>query len=101
MDDEGLLRRAEEALTQIDRAQGLNDEHADVLAALRIRVFGAPKKTLDDALRAAGTMKGKLSLEDVPEKKKGPSLEDVPEKEKGPSLDEALQEEPKKPPSVL
>jgi hypothetical protein len=75
MDDEKLLREAEQALTQIDRAQGLNDEHADVLAALRLRIYGAPKQTLDDALKAAGDLKGKVSLEEV----------EVPEKE-GPSL---------------
>lgn len=85
MDDEKLLREAEQALTQIDRSQGLNDEHADVLAALRLRIYGAPKQTLDDALKAAGDMKGKVSLEEV----------EVPEKE-GPSLDDALKKPPKR-----
>jgi hypothetical protein len=85
MDDEELIRDAEQALTEIDRASGLNDEHADVLAALRLRIYGAPKKTLDDALKAAGDLKGKLSLEDV----------EVPKKE-GPSLDDALKQPKKK-----
>ena len=36
-DDEKLLRRAEKVLTEIKVAQGLANEHASVLAALRIR----------------------------------------------------------------
>jgi hypothetical protein len=83
MDDEALLRRVEEALSEIDREQGLSDRHAEVLAGLRIRLFGAPKQTLDDVLKAAGKLKGK-SLEDVP-----------PPKKKG-SLDDALKQETKK-----
>jgi hypothetical protein len=90
--DDALLRRAEEALTQIDREQGLSDYHAEVLAALRIRIFGAPKKTLDDALKAAGDLKGKTSLTDVKIPEREESLEDVlkqPPKKKR-SLDDLL-----------
>ncbi len=79
------MRRAEQVLTEIDRAQGLNDEHADILAALRLRIYGAPKKTLDDALKAAGDLRGKISLEEI----------EVPEK-KGPTLDDAIKSPPKK-----
>jgi hypothetical protein len=64
--DEALLRRAEQVLAEIDRNQGLNDEHAEVLAAIRIRIEGAPRKSLDDVLRAAGTIKGKRTLDDPP-----------------------------------
>ena len=39
-DDLKLLRRAERALAEIDRTAGLEDRHADVLAALRIRIEG-------------------------------------------------------------
>lgn len=67
MDDEALIRRAEQALAEIDRTAGLADEHADVLAALRIRIHGGPRKSLDDVLKAAGNLKGKRSLEDMPE----------------------------------
>jgi hypothetical protein len=91
-DDEALIRRAEEALSQIDREQGLADHHAEVLAALRIRVFGAPKKTLDDAFRAAGELKGKKSLAEVEVPEREGSLEDVleqPPKKKG-SLEDLL-----------
>lgn len=95
-EDEKLLRKAEEALAEIDREQGLGDRHADVLAALRIRIFGAPKKTLDEALEAAGKMRGRLSLENVPEPKKKGSLENLQEPKKKGSLDDVLKEPPKK-----
>lgn len=86
MDDEDLIRRAEQALAEIDRTSGLADEHADVLAALRIRIHGGPRRSLDEVLKAAGEMKGKRSLEDLPEPG-GPkgSLDDLfgaPEKKK-------------------
>lgn len=83
-EDLKLIRMAEQALAEIDRTDGLNEEHADVLAALRIRIHGGPKKTLDDALKAAGEMKGRHTLENPPPPKKKPSLDD------------ALGEEPKK-----
>jgi hypothetical protein len=64
MDDEELLRRAEGALAELDRSQGLSDEQANVLAALRIRIHGAPRESLEDLLKAAGTLKGKRSLDE-------------------------------------
>lgn len=75
--DDKLLRRAEEALAEIGRTQGLNDRQADVLAALRIRLDGAPRKSLDDILRAAGDLKGRHSLDDPPPLPSKPSLEDA------------------------
>ncbi|MGH2706700.1 MAG: hypothetical protein ACRDJG_07840 [Actinomycetota bacterium] len=77
MGDKELLRRAEEVLAEIDRTQGLADSHAEVLAALRIRLHGAPRKTLDDVLAAAGELKGKLSLENPPPPPKKGSLEEA------------------------
>lgn len=76
-DDEDLLRRAEQALAEIDRNHGLDDENASVLAALRIRIYGAPRKTLDDVLKAAGDIKGKQSLENIEVPEKKGSLEDA------------------------
>lgn len=52
-DDERLLARAEEALTQIKVASGLSEPHAAVLAALRIRLKGDVGKSLDDLIAAA------------------------------------------------
>jgi hypothetical protein len=78
--DEELLRRAEATLAEIDRTQGLADEHAEVLAALRIRLHGAPRKTLDDVLAAAGELKGRISLENPPPPPKKGSLEEAMKK---------------------
>jgi hypothetical protein len=86
-DDDALLARAEQALTEIKVAQGLSDEHASVLAALRIRLKGKADQTLEELLESAGDLGGPgTKLEDVmnrPEKKR--SLDDVlsqPEKPK-------------------
>lgn len=83
-DDEAFLKRAEEVLTQIDREHGLDDEHLEFLAALRIRIFGAPRKTLDDVMKAAGEMKGRVQLEELEPPRKTTSLEDVLKKEPPP-----------------
>ena len=77
MEDDDLLRRAERALSEIDRTSGLIDEHAEVLAALRIRIYGAPRKTLEEVLKAAGDLKGRRSLEDLEAPKPAGSLEDA------------------------
>ena len=87
MDDEQLLRRAEEALTEIKVQQGLSEQHAAVLAALRIRLKGATDKSLDEMLTAAGDLGSKKSLEDVVRESDKPKR----------SLDDLLQEQPKKP----
>ncbi len=77
-DDERLLRRAEEALTEIKVAQGLSEQHAAVLAAIRIRLKGDQGKSLEELLAAA---------ED-----EGPKLDDFLSKGEAPkrSLDDLL-----------
>ncbi|HEY2667750.1 MAG TPA: hypothetical protein VGK51_13010 [Actinomycetota bacterium] len=75
--DDALLRRAEGVLAEIDRNQGLSDEQAEVLAAIRIRIYGSPRKSLDDVLRAAGDLRGKRSLDDPPPPPAKASLEDA------------------------
>src|SRR5436190_12147056 len=52
-DDERLLWRAEEALTEIKIATGLSEVHEAVLAALRIRLKGDAGASLEDLLAAA------------------------------------------------
>ena len=85
LEDEALLRRAEEALTQIKVAHGLAEPHAAVLAALRIRLKGASDKSLEEMLEAA---------EDDP----GSGLDDLMARQpKKGSLDDLLAKEPKKP----
>jgi len=56
MDDEELLGQAEAALTEIKVAHGLSEQHASVLAALRIRLKGSAGKSLEEMLEAAGDL---------------------------------------------
>ena len=77
MNDDELLRRLEAVLAELDRSQGLSDEHADVLAALRLRLHGGPRESLDELLKAAGTLKGKRSLDEPPPTRAKGSFEDV------------------------
>lgn len=86
MDDEELLARAEEALTEIKVAQGLSDRHASVLAALRIRLKGSAGKSLEEMLEAAGDLEPdalEAKLAEVEGKRK-PSLDDLMAKETKP-----------------
>jgi Arc/MetJ family transcription regulator len=53
VDDEKLMARAEEALTEIKVAQGLSERHEAVLAALRIRLKGSAGTSLEEMLDAA------------------------------------------------
>jgi hypothetical protein len=65
-EDRKLIEEAAQVLAQIDRgATGLSDEHADVLAALRIRLEGKPRASLEDLLSATGDIKGKKDLGEV------------------------------------
>jgi hypothetical protein len=93
-DDERLLARAEEALTEIKVSIGLSEPHAAVLAALRIRLKGDAGKSLEDLLAAAGDLDGP-NLDDVLEQSKtssSPSLDDLLSKDEKPkrSLDDLL-----------
>jgi hypothetical protein len=93
-DDERLLARAEEALTEIKVSRGLSEPHAAVLAALRIRLKGDAGKSLDDLMVAAGDLEGP-KLDDVLERsqeKPSPSFDDLLSKEEKPkrSLDDLL-----------
>jgi hypothetical protein len=63
--DRKLIQRAAEALGELHRSQGLSDEHADVLAALRIRLEGRARASLDDLLGVAGNIGPKQGLEDA------------------------------------
>ncbi len=85
MDDEELLVRAEEALTEIKVNQGLSEHHASVLAALRIRLRGSDAKSLEELLEAAddpapGELEERLAEADRAPKR---------------SLDDLFAEEPK------
>lgn len=87
MDDEELLGRAEEALTEIKVNQGLSDRHASVLAALRIRLKGSEGESLEDLLEAAGDLRPDSLEQKLAET----------ERTRKPSLDDLLGKEQKKP----
>jgi hypothetical protein len=99
-DDEKLLRRAEKTLTQIKVAHGLSDEHASVLAALRLRLTGDPGKSLEEMLEAAGDLGGPnldLLMSDEEETKPSRSLDDVlaaGEPKRNTTLDDLLKGDP-------
>ena len=85
MDDDGLLKRAEEALTEIKVAQGLSERHEAVLAALRIRLKGRAGKSLEEMLEAADDTPPPDRLGEAIAKAEGkgkPSLDDLLTKEK-------------------
>jgi hypothetical protein len=89
-DDERLLARAEEALTEIKVSTGLSEIHAAVLAALRIRLKGDAGGSLDELIAAA-------------EDPTGPQLDDVlqrPPSTASRSLDDLLSK-PEKPKRTL
>ena len=77
-DDERLLARAEEALTQIKVSQGLAEPHAAVLAALRIRLKGDQDRSLEELLAASDDDEGR-KLDDLFSKPEEPkrSLDDL------------------------
>jgi hypothetical protein len=81
-DDRKLLEKAVGTLAEIDREQGLSDRHADVLAALRIRLEGKRRASLEDLLTATGDISGKRDLGDVLNREPGSSDWPVVKEEK-------------------
>src|ERR671918_955565 len=80
-EDLKLIKRAEQALGEIDRGPGLSDEHADVLTALRIRIEGKERASLDDLLTAAGDVGGSRDIGPVLNEGEKKSTGDWPEVE--------------------
>lgn len=64
-DDRKLIERAAQALAEVDRAQGLSDESADVLTALRIRLEGKPRASLEDLFATTADLGGGKDLGDA------------------------------------
>ena len=79
VDDEELLARAEEALTEIKVGQGLSERHEAVLAALRIRLKGSAGKSLEEMLEAADDPAPDILAEKLAEDDRAPkrSLDDL------------------------
>jgi hypothetical protein len=63
--DRKLIRQAADTLAEIGRNEGLSDEHADVLTALRIRLEGKKRASLDELLTVTKDITGKKDLGDV------------------------------------
>jgi hypothetical protein len=80
--DRKLFQQAAQVLAEIDRSQGLSDEHADVLAALRIRLEGRRRASLDELLSAAGDISGKKDLADTVIEERGAEWPAVKEKKR-------------------
>jgi hypothetical protein len=87
MDDQQLLAKAEEALTEIKVNQGLSERQEAVLAALRIRLKGSAGKSLEEMLEAADDAEPDRLAETIAKA----------ERDRRPSLDDLLTKEPKKP----
>ena len=80
--DRKLFQQAAQVLAEIDLSQGLSDEHADVLAALRIRLEGRRRASLDELLSAAGDISGKKDLADTVIEERGAEWSAVKEKKR-------------------
>lgn len=93
-DDEQLLSRAEEALTEIKVSTGLSEVHEAVLAALRIRLKGDAGSSLEDLLAAADDPKPprRDNLLDRPPSPPSSTFDDLLSKPQRPkrSLDDLL-----------
>jgi hypothetical protein len=76
--DRKLIADAAQVLGEISRGAGLSDEHADVLAALRIRLEGKKRASLEELLSAAGDLTGKKDLADVLEPEPETTASDWP-----------------------
>jgi hypothetical protein len=64
-EDRKLIRKAADTLAEIGRNDGLSDEQADVLTALRIRLEGKKRASLDELLTVTKDIAGKKDLGDV------------------------------------
>ncbi len=63
--DKKLFETAAQVLAEIDRVDGLSDDHADVLAKLRLRVEGKERKSLEELLDVTSDISGKKDLAEV------------------------------------
>jgi hypothetical protein len=76
--DEELLRRAELALTQLHNRHGLEADQAATLTAIRLRLEGKSRASLDDLLDAGKDLGGKDPLaEAMTRRRQGASFDDL------------------------
>jgi hypothetical protein len=76
--DRELLERAELALTQLNNRHGLEPDQSATLTAIRLRLEGKSRASLDDLLVAGRDLGGKDPLnEAMTRRQKGPSFDDL------------------------
>ena len=76
--DRELLRRAELALTQLNNRHGLAADQSATLTAIRLRLEGKSRASLDDLLVAGKDLGGKDPLtEAITRPKQSPSFDDL------------------------
>jgi hypothetical protein len=76
--DRELLRRAELALTQLNNRHGLEPDQSATLTAIRLRLEGKSRASLDDLLTAGKDLGGKDPLtEAMARGQQGPSFDDL------------------------
>jgi hypothetical protein len=92
--DRELLHRAELALTQLNNRHGLEADQSATLTAIRLRLEGKSRASLDDLLTAGKDLGGKDPLTDaMTRRQQGPSFDDLvagAEKKPKKSLDDLL-----------
>jgi hypothetical protein len=91
--DRELLARAELALTQLNNRHGLEADQSATLTAIRLRLEGKSRASLDDLLVAGKDLGGKDPLGEAMTRRQGPSFDDlVADAEQKPkrSLDDLL-----------
>ena len=83
-EDRKLIQKAAEVLGEIDRGPGLSGPQADVLAALRIRIEGKPRGSLEDLISSVGEISSKKDLGDIlaPDEPKNTDWPVIEEKKK-------------------
>ncbi len=76
--DRELLVRAELALAQLNNAHGLSTEQSATLTAIRLRLEGKERASLEDLLTAGGDFGGKDPLTNaLGQERQGPSFDDL------------------------
>ena len=92
--DRELLVRAELALSQVNNRHGLGADQSATLTAIRLRLEGKSRASLDDLLVAGKDLGGKDPLtEAMTRRQQGPSFDDLvagAEQQPKKSLDDLL-----------
>ncbi|HYY78804.1 MAG TPA: hypothetical protein VFD04_06415 [Actinomycetes bacterium] len=93
--DRELLVRAELALSQLNNAHGLDPDQSATLTAIRLRLEGKQRASLNDLLAAGKDLRGKDQLDEALTRRpgEGPSFDDLVagvDKRRKKSLDDLL-----------